>query len=84
VLFMVLLRGIGIAYVSLSHLAVKRRIQRLTERIAGKEGLKVMNRHHIHCASGLYGQEGVISGMRATCDLFIEIDVAKAMAGKKQ
>lgn len=43
-----------------------------------------MNRHHIHCASGLYGQEGVISGMRATCDLFIEIDVAKAMAGKRQ
>jgi RNA:NAD 2'-phosphotransferase (TPT1/KptA family) len=29
---------------------------------AGKEGLKIMNRHHIHCASGMYGQEGVTSG----------------------
>jgi len=64
-----------------------------------------MNRHHIHCASGLYGQEGVISGqsmylsicwcvvadtifvqkgMRATCDLFVEIDVAKAMSGESK
>ena len=29
----------------------------------GKEGLKVMNRHHIHCTSALYGQHGVTSGM---------------------
>ena len=30
--------------------------------IIQKEGLKVMNRHHVHCAAGLYGQGGVTSG----------------------
>lgn len=72
--------------------------------IIQKEGLKVMNRHHIHCAAGLYGQEGVTSGelralqtedgakcrfdvrsgMRASCDVFIYIDIQKAMAGESQ
>lgn len=31
-----------------------------------------MNRHHIHCAPGLYGQEGVTSGeeiVQVLCDL---------------
>ncbi|CAD6574539.1 MAG: hypothetical protein CYPHOPRED_005450 [Cyphobasidiales sp. Tagirdzhanova-0007] len=44
-----------------------------------KEGLKVMNRHHIHCTSALYGQHGVTSGMRPTCDLFIFVNAGKAM-----
>ncbi|GAA5828589.1 hypothetical protein JCM5353_004314 [Sporobolomyces roseus] len=40
-----------------------------------KEGLKVMTRNHIHCAIGLHGEDGVKSGMRANCDLFIYLDV---------
>ncbi|GAA5854961.1 hypothetical protein JCM3766R1_005808 [Sporobolomyces carnicolor] len=40
-----------------------------------KEGLKVMTRNHVHCAVGLHGDEGVTSGMRANCDLFIYLDV---------
>ncbi|GAA5881880.1 hypothetical protein JCM16303_003447 [Sporobolomyces ruberrimus] len=40
-----------------------------------KEGLKVMTRNHIHCAIGLFGEDGVTSGMRANCDLFIYLDV---------
>jgi len=54
-----------------------------------------MKRSHIHCATGMLGAEGVKSGarsapqiaptdcagMRASCDLFIHIDVAAAMAG---
>lgn len=39
-----------------------------------------MTRHHIHCASGLFGECGVTSGMRATCDLYIYIDIGAAMA----
>lgn len=67
----------------------------------GSEGLKVMGRHHIHCASGLFGEEGVTSGrsrprcrlasflsmkrispsgMRASCDLFVYINITKALA----
>ncbi|KAJ3258430.1 hypothetical protein HK104_006989, partial [Borealophlyctis nickersoniae] len=45
-----------------------------------REGLKVMNRQHMHFAAGLLGQEGVISGMRKTCDVFIYIDMEKAVA----
>ncbi|GEM07522.1 DUF1275 domain protein [Rhodotorula toruloides] len=45
-----------------------------------KEGLKVMTRNHIHCAVGLAGETGVISGMRANCDLFIYLDVPKLLA----
>lgn len=29
---------------------------------SGQEGLKIMKRHHIHCASGLYGDVNVVSG----------------------
>ena len=55
-----------------------------------------MTRTHIHCASGRFGEEGVISGkrlcemsasqaeyrtgVRKSCDLFIYIDVVTAMA----
>lgn len=36
-----------------------------------------MNRQHIHCAKGMPGE--VISGMRESSKVVIEIDVAKAM-----
>ncbi|KAJ3034668.1 hypothetical protein HDV00_004807 [Rhizophlyctis rosea] len=44
-----------------------------------REGLKPMSRQHIHFASGKFGEEGVISGMRKTCDLFIYVDVKQAL-----
>ncbi|KAJ2711432.1 tRNA 2'-phosphotransferase [Coemansia spiralis] len=43
-------------------------------------GLSRMARNHIHFATGLVGDEGVISGMRARADAFIYIDGPKAMA----
>lgn len=42
-------------------------------------GLKVMSRNHIHLAPGYPGNNEVISGMRNSCDLYIEIDMANAM-----
>ncbi|EPY51980.1 tRNA 2'-phosphotransferase Tpt1 [Schizosaccharomyces cryophilus OY26] len=44
-----------------------------------KEGLSRMKRNHIHCATGLFGEAGVISGIRKSCTLYIYIDVLKAM-----
>ncbi|KAG5674334.1 hypothetical protein PVAND_004309 [Polypedilum vanderplanki] len=44
-----------------------------------EEGLKVMNRNHIHFAIGYPENKNVISGMRKNCQIFIEIDVEKAM-----
>lgn len=38
-----------------------------------------MNRNHIHFAPGLPKKEGVISGMRKSCDVYIELDLFKAM-----
>lgn len=38
-----------------------------------------MSRNHIHFAPGMPKQEGVISGMRGSCDVYIEIDLFKAM-----
>lgn len=38
-----------------------------------------MTRNHIHFAPGLPKEEGVISGMRSTCDIIIEIDMEGAM-----
>jgi 2'-phosphotransferase len=43
-------------------------------------GLSKMQRNHIHLATGKYGEEGVISGVRKDCTVFIHIDLAKAMA----
>jgi len=40
-----------------------------------------MGRNHIHMATGLLGTEGVISGMRGGCNLYIHVDTAKAIAG---
>jgi len=38
-----------------------------------------MTRNHIHFAPGLPKEEGVISGMRGSCDIIIEIDLELAM-----
>lgn len=40
-------------------------------------GLKKMNRTHIHFASGLPEADGVISGMRKTCTIYIFVDPKK-------
>lgn len=38
-----------------------------------------MARNHIHFAVGYPGDTEVISGMRKTCDVYIEIDIVKAI-----
>ncbi len=38
-----------------------------------------MARNHIHFAPGMPKEEGVISGMRGTCDIHIEIDMEGAI-----
>jgi 2'-phosphotransferase len=43
----------------------------------GKTGLNCMKRHHIHCAAGMPEHNGVISGMRKSCDVCIYIDGRK-------
>jgi 2'-phosphotransferase len=42
-----------------------------------QEGLKRMNRQHIHCATGLPTDDGVISGLRKSCNVYVFIDAAK-------
>jgi 2'-phosphotransferase len=44
-----------------------------------KDGLKKMNRLHIHFATGLLSDPDVKSGMRKSADVFIYIDVESAM-----
>ncbi|KNC76235.1 hypothetical protein SARC_11257 [Sphaeroforma arctica JP610] len=44
-----------------------------------ESGLKTMNRNQIHCARGLPGESGVISGMRASCQVLIYIDMAASI-----
>lgn len=44
------------------------------------EGLKIMNRNHIHFAIGYpEDKEKVISGMRGNCQIFIELDIERAI-----
>lgn len=43
------------------------------------EGLKTMNRNHVHFAIGYPQDQQVISGMRKSCEIFIEIDMHKAI-----
>ncbi|KAI1315166.1 tRNA 2'-phosphotransferase 1 [Mortierella claussenii] len=43
------------------------------------QGLSKMNRNHVHMAVGFPGANGVISGMRNACNLYIYIDTAKAL-----
>lgn len=42
-------------------------------------GLKRMSRNHIHFAPGMPKQDGVISGMRTSCDIYIKIDMFEAI-----
>jgi 2'-phosphotransferase len=49
-------------------------------RVIKSEGLHRMGRNHIHFAKGLIGEEGVISGMRRTCEVFIYVDLEQALA----
>ncbi|XP_048586209.1 tRNA 2'-phosphotransferase 1 isoform X2 [Nematostella vectensis] len=44
-----------------------------------KQGLSRMARNHIHFAPGVPGEEGVISGMRSSCQLLIYINLKKAL-----
>jgi 2'-phosphotransferase len=44
-----------------------------------KEGLKRMNRQHIHFAIGRPGQNGVISGMRTSAQVLIYLNVARCL-----
>lgn len=44
-----------------------------------KEGLKCMNRNHIHFAVGLPSDETVISGIRKDVDILIYINLKKAL-----
>jgi 2'-phosphotransferase len=43
------------------------------------KGLSRMNRNHIHFATGLLGEDGVISGMRYSCTILIYLDLEKAL-----
>ena len=45
-----------------------------------KKGLSRMKRNHIHFAAGEPGSEGVISGMRGSAQVYIYIDLHRAMA----
>jgi 2'-phosphotransferase len=38
-----------------------------------------MTRNHIHFAPGFPKEKGVISGMRGSCDIYIEIDMFGAI-----
>lgn len=38
-----------------------------------------MSRNHIHFAPGMPKEEGVVSGMRGSCDVIIQIDLKAAM-----
>ena len=38
-----------------------------------------MTRNHIHFATGLLGEEGVISGMREACSVLVYVDLGTAL-----
>lgn len=42
-------------------------------------GLSKMQRQHIHMSRNLPGRNGVISGMRSSCDVIVKIDVKEAI-----
>merc|ERR1719221_1948185 len=43
-----------------------------------EKGISKMQRNHIHLAKDLPGSSGVISGMRAKCQVLIWVDLVKA------
>ncbi|KAK9329480.1 KptA family-domain-containing protein [Lipomyces starkeyi] len=43
------------------------------------QGLSKMKRNHIHLAAGLPGETGIISGMRSNSDVYIYVDIKKAI-----
>ena len=43
------------------------------------KGISRMKRNHIHFATGLLGEDGVISGMRYSCTVLIYLDLDKAL-----
>ncbi len=47
--------------------------------IIKEKGLNRMGRQHIHFATGYTKKDGVISGMRGSCQIFIEINMGKAV-----
>jgi len=49
-----------------------------------KGGLNKMARNHVHLAAGLPGKDGVISGMRSSCQVVIELNMVKAIHGAHQ
>ena len=46
-------------------------------KLISEQGLNKMNRTHIHFASGMPRDEGVISGMRTSCTVYVFIDAVK-------
>jgi 2'-phosphotransferase len=44
-----------------------------------EQGLCKMKRQHIHLATGVYGDQAVISGMRGNVQVLVYVDIAKAM-----
>lgn len=44
-----------------------------------RQGLNKMSRLHVHFSSKLFGSKDIISGMRASSEIFIHIDVERAM-----
>ena len=42
-------------------------------------GLSKMARNNVHMAIGLPDKKGVINGMKNSCDIFIEINLLKAI-----
>lgn len=48
-------------------------------KVIQKQGLSRMTRNHIHFAAGEPGSDGVISGMRNSCDVLIFIDMQTAL-----
>jgi len=47
-----------------------------------KTGLNKMARNNIHMAIGLPKQAGVISGMRSSCEVVVEVNMTKAILGQ--
>lgn len=43
-------------------------------------GMNRMSRNHMHFAPGLPAEDGVISGMRKSCEVIVSIDTERAMA----